>query len=156
MTRFYSPDHTTKKPRGYFGVGLFNPKDPQNIGGVMRAADCYGAAFVSISGTRYEHQAANTTRAEKHMPVFDKLPSVLDVRPYGAELVCIEIVPGATPLPEFIHPKRALYVFGPEDGNTPESITSKAQHVVSVPTRYCMNLASTACVVFYDRQVNKG
>ena len=30
--------------------------------------------------------------------------------------ICVDLVVGATPLPDFVHPEKAFYMFGPEDG----------------------------------------
>ena len=58
---------------------------------------------------------------------------------------------GASALPQFTHPEKAVYVFGPEDGSLPQEVVDKAHHVVYVPTVGCMNLAATVNVVLYDR-----
>lgn len=60
---------------------------------------------------------------------------------------------GATPLPEFHHPEKALYVFGPEDGTISQAVIDKADAVVFVPTVGCMNLAGSVNVLLYDRLV---
>jgi tRNA(Leu) C34 or U34 (ribose-2'-O)-methylase TrmL len=65
--------------------------------------------------------------------------------------VCVELVEGAIPLPEYQHPDQAFYVFGPEDGTISQALIDHADDVVYVPTRGCMNLASTVNVVLYDR-----
>lgn len=35
--------------RGYAAIGLIRPKTPANVGAVLRAAGCYGAAMVAIA-----------------------------------------------------------------------------------------------------------
>ena len=65
--------------------------------------------------------------------------------------VVIELVENAIPLPEFSHPKDALYIFGPEDGSVNQLLIDNADYVVYIPTTGCMNLAATANVVLYDR-----
>jgi len=60
-------------------------------------------------------------------------------------------VEGAIPLPSFVHPEKALYIFGPEDGTLSQSVIDEADHVVYIPTVGCMNLAATVNVVLYDR-----
>jgi len=35
-------------------VGLVNPKSPENVGSVMRAAGCYGVDEVYYTGNRFE------------------------------------------------------------------------------------------------------
>jgi len=39
--------------RGYACIGLDNPKNPHNVGAVLRAAGCYRAGMVATSGSRY-------------------------------------------------------------------------------------------------------
>ena len=36
----------------YSCIGLYNPKSPENVGSVMRAAGCYGVASVFYTGVR--------------------------------------------------------------------------------------------------------
>jgi tRNA(Leu) C34 or U34 (ribose-2'-O)-methylase TrmL len=139
--------------RGFAAVALVNPKTPENVGGVLRAAHCYGVAHVTLTGiraTRFIRHGTNTPHAERHMPVFES-DDPLEPRPFGSEVVVIELIDGAQPLPQFTHPQRALYVFGPEDGTLGRAITERAQHIVQIPTRNCMNLAACVNVVLYDR-----
>ncbi len=84
------------------------------------------------------------------MPVFT-VADVLDYVPFGTDVVAVDLLDGATPLPAFKHPHRALYVFGAEDATLGKRITDRAQHVVYIPTRNCMNLAACVNVVLYDR-----
>ena len=69
----------------------------------------------------------------------------------GTQIVCVEFAENATPLPEFQHPDNALYIFGPEDGTINQNIIDKADAVVYIPTKSCMNLAATVNVLLYDR-----
>lgn len=144
--------------RGFAAIALHKPKTPENIGGVLRAAHCYRAAQVNVSGARASRgirHPMNTPGAERHLPVFT-VADVLDYIPFETEIVAVELLDGATPLPVFKHPHRALYVFGPEDGTLGQSITDRAQHVVYIPTRNCMNLAACVNVVLYDRLLKQG
>jgi tRNA C32,U32 (ribose-2'-O)-methylase TrmJ len=63
----------------------------------------------------------------------------------------VEFAEGAQPLPGFIHPAHALYIFGPEDGSISQDIINRADDVVYVPTVGCMNLAASVNVLLYDR-----
>lgn len=135
--------------RGYIGIGLVNPKTAENYGGALRAAYCYDAAFMVLQGHRFRDHPTNTVKAERHIPLL--IGNVLENRPHDCQLVVVELVDGAVSLPAFQHPQRAFYVFGPEDGSVPKDIVQKAQHVVSIATRSCMNLAATVNVVLYDR-----
>ena len=64
--------------------------------------------------------------------------------------VAVELVEGATPLPNFRHPENALYIFGPEDGSIEQEIVDQCDYVVYIPTVGCMNLAATVNVLLYD------
>ena len=78
----------------------------------------------------------------------DDLKKIL---PLGCIPVAVELVDGARPLPEYTHPDRALYIFGPEDGSLDKEIRDWCEDVVYIPTTGCMNLAATVNVVLYDR-----
>lgn len=142
-----------QRKRGFASIGLHNPKTPDNVGGVIRAAHAYGAASVAISGQRIDgrHIAAstNTTRAERHLPVYRG--ELRDLIPFGAVPVAVELVDGAVSLFNFQHPRRAFYIFGPEDSGLGSSVRDWCEHTVQIPTVICMNLAATVNVVLYDR-----
>jgi tRNA(Leu) C34 or U34 (ribose-2'-O)-methylase TrmL len=144
---------TMRRQRGYAAIGLVNPKCPANIGGVLRAAGCYGAALVVLGGQRpirLSRLTADTQKAYRHIPhVF--VGNVLDVVPYDCVTVAVDLVVDAKPLPTYTHPERAFYIFGPEDGTLDASITDKCRDKIFVPTVHCMNLAATVNVVLYDR-----
>lgn len=138
-------------------IGLVNPKTPTNVGGIMRASGCYGVDGVFYTGKRYEYAArgpqqynADTKSAAERIPLTG-VTSLLDAIPVDTQLVCVDLVLGATPLPEFVHPEKAFYVFGPEDGTIGQEIIDRADAVVYVPTVGCMNLAASVNVLLYDR-----
>lgn len=138
-------------------IGLTNPKSPSNVGAVMRAAGCYQVDAVYYTGQRYARAAkfnTDTKRAADRIPLL-ALGSFFDLNQEhntnGAALVCVELVEGAQPLPEFVHPENAFYVFGPEDGTLSQALINQSDAVIYVPTIGCMNLAATVNVVLYDR-----
>lgn len=134
-------------------IGLHNPKSPANVGAVLRAAGCYDATEVRYNGTRYNRAVqfqTDTQNSRQRIALVNSedLTSGLDD---DVHIVCVELVLGATALPQFTHPEKAVYVFGPEDGSLPQQLVDKAHHVVYVPTNGCMNLAATVNVILYDR-----
>ncbi len=147
-----SPANRRMKRSSVF-IGLSNPKSPTNVGGVMRAAGCFGAAAVFYTGQRYDRSArfhTDTQDAKQEIPLTG-VSCLLDSAPADAKIVCVELVEGATSLPAYHHPDRALYIFGPEDGTLSQDIIDRADDVVFIPTSHCMNLAATVNVVLYDR-----
>lgn len=145
------------KTRGFASIGLHNPKTPENVGGVIRAAHAYGAASVAISGQRIDgrHISAptNTTRFDKHMPIYRG--ELRDLIPFGAVPVAVELVDDAESLFTFQHPRSAFYIFGPEDSGLGASIREWCEHKVYIPTAICMNLAACVNVVLYDRAMKE-
>lgn len=140
--------------RGFASIGLFNPKDHNNVGGVLRAAGCYGAQMVVIQGKRFGHCKTDTQKAWKHIPTI-QTDDLLSVIPFGAIPVAVEFIKSAKPLPVFTHPERAFYLFGPEDGSLPAEVVARCRDVVYVPTEHCMNLAATVNVILYDRLLKR-
>lgn len=148
---FKGPRHVANKR--YSCIGLFNPKSPENVGSVMRAAGCYGVNSVFYTGKRYERARdfiTDTKRVHYDIPLIgiDDLQRII---PLGCTPVAVELVEGARPLPEYTHPDRALYIFGPEDGSLSPEVRAWCEETIYIPTEGCMNLAATVNVVLYDR-----
>jgi len=139
-------------------VGLLNPKSTANVGAVMRAAGCFGAGSVSYTGGRYDRAMSfqtDTRKLSRDIPLLG-VESLLDALAEDMQLVCVELAEGAIALPGFQHPRRALYVFGPEDGTVEQGLIDRADAVVYVPTVGCMNLAASVNVLLYDRLAKAG
>lgn len=139
--------------RGFACIGLVNPKSLANMGGALRAAGCYEASLVAISGprpARISRMVTDTMKAYRSIPT-QLVDDVFDALPYDCVPIAVDILPGALPLPEYRHPERAFYIFGAEDATLGKAITSRCRDAIIVPTSYCMNLAATVNVVLYDR-----
>ncbi|VXB98373.1 hypothetical protein PSEUDO8BK_40575 [Pseudomonas sp. 8BK] len=137
----------------YACIGLFNPKSPENVGSVMRAAGCYSAASVFYSGKRYARARdfiTDTQRIYMDIPLIG-VEDLQQIIPIGCTPVAVELVEGARPLPQYTHPDRAIYIFGPEDGSLSKEVLDWCEDVIYIPTQGCMNLAATVNVVLYDR-----
>ncbi len=143
--------------KGYACVGLVNPKTPENVGSVMRASGCYGVNSVFYTGTRYDMAkqfCTDTKDVHKNIPLIG-VEDLKAIIPMGCVPVAVDLIEGAKPLPEYKHPERAFYIFGPEDGTLKKEITNFCRDVIYVPTNGCMNLAAAVNVILYDR-LSKG
>lgn len=138
------------QPRGFAAVGLHQPKTMSNVGMVLRAAHCYGAAIVAQTGRRYQYSSTDTTKAFRSLPLLN-VDDLFAVIPHDCVPVAVDLLEGARDLATYIHPERAFYIFGPEDGTLGRAITDRCRDKVFVPTAFCMNLAATVNVVLYDR-----
>lgn len=140
-------------PRGFASVGLVRPKDPENVGAVLRASFCFDVKFIGIEGNRTRiNSYVDTPKTWKHVPVIrhDDLSTIV---PFGAVPIAVDLVDGAENLTDFEHPERAFYVFGPEDGTLGQEHLAFCEKRVMLPTRTCLNLASCVGIVLYDRML---
>ena len=124
------------------------------MGSILRAAGCYQAQSIRYTGERYTRaKAFQTDTKNVHLDIM--ISQVEEIISATADTnlskVAVELVEGATPLPNFVHPENALYIFGPEDGSIEQEIINQCDHVVYIPTVGCMNLAATVNVLLYDR-----
>ena len=135
--------------RGFAVVALDDSKSGTNLGGAIRAARCFGAAFVVATGrvAKINHPAA--VKGHRHVPVI-WAENVTDSVPFGCETVVVDRVEGAECLSGFIHPERAYYIFGGEDRTLSDELVRECDHCVEIPAG-CLNLAAAVNVVLYDR-----
>lgn len=140
--------------RGYTFVGLHCVKDVHNVGSVMRAAWNFGVRGVYFTGKRYRHAPTDTMHSSRHIPLtgVDDLHAVV---PYDCVPVAVDLVDDAKNLAEYVHPERAFYIFGPEDGTLGNAVTGWCRDTIYIPTKNCMNLACAVHVVLYDRMVKR-
>lgn len=134
-------------------ICLTNPKSPSNVGGILRAAGCYQIPQILYTGNRYNKAKKHAADTQNNIESIDMrhVESFLAEKPDDVKLVCIDFAIGATPLPEFEHPEKAFYVFGPEDGSIKQDVVDQADAVVYMPTIGSLNLAAAVNVVLYDR-----
>lgn len=138
-------------PRGYACVALHMPKTPSNVGSALRAADCYDARLVVTSGRRYTRSPTDVSAAFRHIP-FLQVDDVFKALPYDCVPIAVDLLEDARPLPHYLHPERAFYIFGPEDSTLGKAITDRCRDRIMVPMHNnCMNLAAAVNVVLYDR-----
>jgi len=140
--------------RGYACIGLDNPKSSVNVGSALRAAGCYGAAMVAMTGNRSGRTPTDTMKQYRHRPLL-RVENLKDVIPYDCVPVAVDLIDGAIPLPEYKHPERAFYIFGAEDATLGNRVISWCRDIIYIPTDGCMNLAATVNVVLYDRLVKQ-
>lgn len=139
-------------------IGLVDPKSPQNMGSVLRAAGCYQVSSIVYTGARYARARQYVTDTKnRHLQIEPQQVDELFKLANQQHLtkVAVELVEGACPLPLFEHPENAFYIFGPEDGSISQEVLNQCDAVVYVPTIGCMNLAASVNVLLYDRLVKR-
>jgi tRNA(Leu) C34 or U34 (ribose-2'-O)-methylase TrmL len=143
-------------------IALIDPKYPANVGMVVRLASCYGLRQVWFTGDRVTLDPLKGERLPReermkgyrdvqmihHEHVFDQFPA-------GTVPVAVEVRANSEPLHAFEHPDEALYVFGPEDGSIPKVLLGHCHRFVVIPTRHCLNLATSVATVLWDREYKR-
>ncbi len=138
-------------------IGLIDPKSPENVESVMRLAGNFRVDSVYYSGKRYPKAAKlkpctvdMSRKVSLNIPL-TQVADLIDDTPDDLKIVCVEFAENAILLPEYQHPKNALYIFGSEDSTINQQVIDRADDVVYIPTVSCMNLSATVSVVLYDR-----
>ena len=140
-------------PRGYFAIGAERISKALNLGNLMRSAHGFGASFTFTLGADYQalEARADTSKGSQHLPHYNWPSAEHMTLPQGCRLVGVELLDEAIDLPSFRHPLRAAYVLGPEQGRLSPALTARCDHVVRIPSSFCINVAMAGAVVMYDR-----
>lgn len=145
--------------RGYFGIGVEGLSKPMNLGSVMRSAHAFGASFIFTIGASYaeaDGAKSDTSRAPAHVPLYEFADVEALRLPRDCALVGVELTEDAVELPSFRHPQRAAYVLGAERGDLSPSLMARCDHMVRIPTEFCVNVGVAAAIVMYDRVMTLG
>ncbi|MDR3448404.1 MAG: RNA methyltransferase [Alphaproteobacteria bacterium] len=145
--------------RGYFGVGVEGIRQSFNLGNLVRTSHAFGASFfftVDAAVNYAQIKSTDTSHADIHLPfyAYDKFADFS--LPKDCSLVGVELIDDAIDLPSFRHPLRAAYVLGPEGGSLSPEMVERCDHVVKIPTKFCVNVGIAGALVIYDRMVSLG
>ncbi len=145
--------------RGYFGIGVERISKPMNVGNLFRSAHAFGADFVfaiSPSVDLKQLNRSDTSNTHKHVPLYEFATPKEFKLPKGCQLVGVELLEGAYDLPSFTHPEQAAYILGPEKGELSPEIIERCEHVVKIPTKFCVNVGVAGAILLYDRWLTRG
>jgi tRNA G18 (ribose-2'-O)-methylase SpoU len=145
--------------RGYFGVGVESVSKAMNWGAILRTSHAFGASFAFTIDAHHrvrEVMRSDTSKSFEHVPYY-AWESVEDlVLPKGCALVGVELTDDAVDLPSFRHPAAAAYVLGREKGSLSPALLARCEHVVKIPTKFCINVGLAAAITLYDRSLVLG
>lgn len=144
--------------RGFFAIGAERISKQMNLGNLMRSAHAFGASFIFTVRAHYkiEGLASDTSRAGQHLPYYAWDDASDMVFPESCQLVGVELTDDAIALPSFRHPVRAAYILGPERGDLSPEMMARCDHIVKIPTSFCVNVAMAGAIVMYDRLKSRG
>lgn len=149
-------------------VALVNPKYGHNVAGVLRNCSLFGVSQLWVTGHRVtdEWTARGRLPREERMRAYDGVEVCLGDYFFDAfehvTPVAVEVRANSEPLTTFVHPKDALYVFGPEDGSLGRAVLGQCHRFVVIPTMPvpgretgCLNLAAAVAVVLAHRTMQR-
>ena len=145
--------------RGYFGIGAEGISKAMNVGALMRTTHAFGGSFFFTVGAVYDRrqsEKSDTSKGAANLPLYEFADAGALMLPRGCALVGVELTDDAIELPSFRHPRAAAYVLGPERGSLSPELTALCDHVVKIPTRFCVNVGLAGAIVMYDRTTSLG
>lgn len=145
--------------RGYFGIGVEGISKSYNLGAVLRTANAFGASFAFTIGATHkalEIRRTDTSGSDMHMPFYEWEHADDLILPRNCQLVGVELTEESIELPSFRHPLNCAYILGPEKGNLSDGMQSRCDHIVKIPTKFCINVSLAAALALYDRTLMLG
>lgn len=144
--------------RGYFAIGAERISKPMNLGNLLRSAHAFGAKFffTIAAHPRAFEAKSDTSKAAHRLPLYRWASADEISLPLQCKLVGVELIEDATDLPAFRHPTHAAYVLGPELGALSEGVLARCDHVIKIPTAFCINVGMAGAIVMYDRMRSLG
>ncbi len=140
--------------RGYFGIGVEGISKAYNLGAMLRTAHAFGASFsftINAFHKALEVKRTDTSRAYTHLPFYEwDSPEDL-LLPKNCQLVGVELTQDSVDLPSFRHPLNCAYILGPEQGSLSPAMQARCDHMVKIPTKFCINVSLAAALTLYDR-----
>ena len=143
--------------RGYFGIGIENPKTESNLGTLFRSSHIFGADFVFTIGGRYRRQASDTTAFAKHLPFYyyADIKDFASHTPAGCKIVGVELDEASIPIKRFCHFERAIYILGNERMGLTKECLDICDVLVQIPGQISLNVSVAGSILMFHR-INEG
>jgi tRNA G18 (ribose-2'-O)-methylase SpoU len=140
--------------RGYFGLAIYEPKNSNNWGSLVRTANLLGCSFIASIGRKFPMQPSDTRKTHRHIPVheFATFEDFKKFMPIDCSLVGIELDERSKDLKEFVHPERAVYLLGAEDIGLPKDVMDQCGSLVKLYGEHSMNVSCAGSIVLYHRK----
>jgi tRNA (guanosine-2'-O-)-methyltransferase len=146
-----------ERMRGFFGIGIYEPKSKENLGSLWRHAYIYGATYIFTIGNKYKVQCTDTTKAIRHIPLFHyhNEHHFLNTIPKDTKVIGVENRGDTRHLQTFVHPERAVYLLGSEGSGLNDYLIEHCDHIVKIDSHleYSLNVSTAGTLVMYDRYV---
>lgn len=151
--------YRNKVSESYCGIVVENPKLVGNIGVLFRTSVCMGNVnFLGTIGESAYNSKDNRwdpIRSSKILPCWHwiDVDDFFNHIPKHCNIVGVELDNRSVPLEEFIHPPRAIYIFGNEGYGLSPKMKKRCKQLIKLPgsTGISMNLSSAGSIVLWDR-----
>lgn len=121
-------------------IALDSIYDPQNLGAIMRAAECFGAAGVMWSKNRGVDLTPSATKASAGaselldiVKVSNLVQAVQLLKQEGYEVIAADAAADASPLQQFNFSKKCVLLLGSEGEGIRPLLLKQADHRVFIP-----------------------
>lgn len=147
--------------RGYFAIGFEGVSKTGNVGNLIRTAHGFGAAFVfsvqpNLPDGAPSPVVSDTSKTDQSLPYYE-FDNIDEINlPKKCKLIGIEMSENAIELPTFRHPQNAAYILGSERLSLSKGMMEKCDHIIKIPTKFSLNVATAGAIVMYDRQLSFG
>lgn len=152
----YQPLYEQRSERGFFGIGIDNPKYEPNVGTLMRSAQIFNAAFTFTIGERYKRPRTDTSKSTHHTPTwnFPNFKDFYERRPNNCTLVGVELDDRAIDIDRFNwdNSVRPVFIMGAEDAGLSADARKMCQYIIKIPSpkAFSMNVAAAGTIVMYE------
>lgn len=139
--------------KGYFGIGIENVKYNKNIGVLWRSASILGASFIFTIGERYNPQKSDTLKSYNSIPLYsyENFEEFHRMIPYDSKLIGVELIEKSTPINNFIHPTKCVYLLGGEDCGLSQEAINECNEIIKLPGEICLNVSVAGSLIMFDR-----
>lgn len=146
-------EYEIRSNRGWFAIGMLNPKFMPNAGCLLRSAWNFGADYCFTIGNRYRRATSDTVHTAKHIPVhnYTDFYDFLNHRPNNAEIIGVELTSNAHPIKNMTYPPNGtIFVLGAEDNGIDEKYHKHFDAFVKLPGKISLNVAVAGSIVMCD------
>ena len=145
-----------------FSIGIFQGKTAFNVVKLRKIATQFGAKSIFVIHPRYsdkkpfDEAEKELSRKQQQLCPFIEY---IDFNDFAAKMdegwVLVGIEMGGTPLTDFQHPRKAIYILGAEDNGVSALAQKACKYIIEIPSvrSESFNVTCAGAIVMYDRSL---
>jgi tRNA(Leu) C34 or U34 (ribose-2'-O)-methylase TrmL len=141
-----------------FSIGIFQGKTAFNVVKLRKIATQFNAKCIFVIHPRYKDRKP-FEEADKELLDLCPFVEYIDFNDFAMKLeegwVCVGIEMGGTPLTEFQHPRKAIYILGAEDNGVSSLAQKACKYIIEIPSvrSESFNVTCAGSIIMYDRHL---